>query len=335
MTLIDHKYVGLLSNRLQRFTRVNPKTYNFRCPLCGDSKRNSYKTRGYIYQKKDHLLYYCHNCNASMIFGNFLKNIDHELHKEYIQEKFMEKNNVVDRKEPDITSFKRPVFQTDSPLKVLKKISALDPDHPARRYVDKRKISTKWHYKLYYAPKFKAWINSVIPGKFKGEEGDEPRLIIPLIDEKNHCFGIQGRSFKPDGIRYITIMFEEDNPKIFGLDTVDRDKTIYVVEGPIDSLFLDNAIAMAGSDLPFSYFKNFQKEKIVFIYDNEPRNKQIVKRMEKVVEEGYNIVIWPDNLEYKDINDMVLAKVNVSDMIKFNTVNGLEATMKMAQWSKV
>ena len=335
MSFIDHKYVGLISNRLQRFTRVNQKTYNFRCPLCGDSKRNTHKTRGYIYQKKDHFLYYCHNCNASMSFGNFLKTQDVQLHTEYLQERYMEKNNAVEKKEPDITSFKRPVFQTNSPLKSLKKLSSLDPAHPALRYVNRRKIPAKFHYKLYFAPKFKSWINSVIPGKFKGEEGDEARLIIPLIDKKNHCFGVQGRSFKPDGIRYITIMFDEDNPKIFGLDSVDHDKTVYVVEGPIDSMFIDNAIAMAGSDLPFSYFKDFQKEKIVFVYDNEPRNKQIVKRMEKVVSEGYNIVIWPDGLEQKDINDMVLAGINPTKLIKENTVGGLEATMKLSMWSKV
>ena len=335
MFILEHKYVGLLSNRLERFTRVNQKTYTFRCPICGDSKRNSYKTRGYIYQKQDRMLYFCHNCGASMSFGNFLKTIDHTLHNEYMQERFMEKQGNVQKKEPDITSFKKPVFQTNSPLKTLKKISGLEELHPAKRYVVKRKIPPRFHHKLYFCPKFKAWINTVIPGKFKGEEGDEPRLIIPLIDKKNNVFGVQGRSFKPDGIRYITIMFDENNPKVFGLDDIDYDKPVYVVEGPIDSMFLENAIAMAGSDLPFHYFDEFRKETLTFVYDNEPRNKQIVKRMEDVIERGYNIVLWPEDMEQKDINDMVLAGLNPMSIIKQNTYSGLGAMMKLTQWKKI
>ena len=148
MSIIDHKYVGFLSNRLPLFKRVNNKTYNFRCPLCGDSKRNTHKTRGYIYQKKDHLLYYCHNCGASMSFANFLKSVDVQLHTEYLQEKFMEKNNAVDKKEPDITSFKKPVFQTNSPLRVLKKISELDHDHPANKLAHYAKEATDIEYQF-------------------------------------------------------------------------------------------------------------------------------------------------------------------------------------------
>ena len=335
MLIIDHKYVGLLSNRLQRFTRVNNKTYNFRCPICGDSKRNSYKTRGYIYEKKDYLLYFCHNCGASMRFVNFLKTIDVNLHQEYVQEKFIEKMGGNTQPKADITTIVWPKYRLDSPLKTLKKISALDPEHPARRYVFKRKIPTKFHFKLFYCPKFKNWVNGTLPGKFKDPDPDEPRLIIPFIDKEGNCFGVQGRSFKPDGIRYITIMFEEDNPKIFGLDTLERDKPIYVLEGPIDSMFVDNAIAMAGSDLPFHYFSDFNKSDITFVYDNEPRNKQIVERMEKVIENGYNIVLWPDDVQQKDINDMVLDGVDHMSLIKKNTYKGLSAIARLTQWKKV
>ena len=335
MLIIDHKYVSLLSNRLQRFTKVNNKTYNFRCPICGDSKRNTYKTRGYIYEKKDHLLYFCHNCGASMSFGNFLKGQDPTLFQEYLQEKFIEKRADQPKAAPDITTIVWPKYRLDSPLKTLKKISVLDHDHPAKRYVVKRKIPTTFHHKLFFCPKFKKWINENIPGKFKDEDHDEPRLIIPLIDGNGHCFGIQGRGFKPDGIRYITIMFEEDSPKVFGLDTLNRDKPIYVLEGPIDSMFVENAIAMAGSDLPFHYFKDFNKEGLTFVYDNEPRNKQIVERMAKVIENGYNIVIWPDGLEQKDINDMVLAGVDHMSLIKHNTYKGLSAVARLSQWKKV
>jgi hypothetical protein len=144
---------------------------------------------------------------------------------------------------------------------------------------------------------------------------------------------VQGRSFKPDGIRYITIIFDESKPKIFGLDTVDFDKPVYVLEGPIDSMFIENSIAMAGSDLSFSLLDNF-KNKITFVYDNEPRNKQIITRMEKCIDKGYNVVIWPDSLNYKDVNEMVLENIDAMDLIRNNTFNGLGAKMKITQWKK-
>lgn len=333
MLIIDHKYVGLISNRLQRFTKVNPKTYNFRCPLCGDSQRNSYKTRGYIYEKKDRMLYFCHNCGASMSFGNFLKSQDVGLFNEYNQEKYIERQgntNSTSLIQPDITKVVWPEYRFNSPLKHLKKISQLPYDHPVKQYVDKRKIPTNYHHKLFYAPKFRKWINSIIPGKLSVEAIDEPRLIIPFIDKEGHCFGIQGRGFKKDGIRYITIMFDEDKPKIFGLDTVNFDKTVFVLEGPIDSMFIDNSIAMAGADLTIAIAKD-----MTFIYDNEPRNAQIIKRMESAIEKDYNIVIWPPSIIHKDINDMVLAGLNVKQLIEDNTFKGLLAKMRLTEWKKI
>lgn len=329
MSFVDNKYVLLLSNRLQRFTRVNERTYNFRCPICGDSKRNTYKSRGYIYQKKDKMLFFCHNCNSSMSFGNLLKQIDTNLYNEYIQEQYLNKDRQEEKK-PDITKITWPKYRLDSPLKTLKKISQLEPDHPVKRYVERRKIPTTYHHKLFYAPKFKRWINGVIPEKFKGDEGDEPRLIIPFIDKEGTCFGVQGRSFKPDGLRYITIMFDDSKPKAFGLDTVDFTKAVFVLEGPIDSMFIPNSIAMAGADLT----SNIIPKNAVFVYDNEPRNEQIVKRMEKTINKGYNIVIWPDSLKVKDVNDMVMENIDPLAIIKENTFSGLGAVARLSQWRK-
>jgi len=329
MLIIDHKYVGLLSNRLLRYTKVDNKTYTFRCPICGDSKKNSYKTRGYIYEKKDKMMFYCHNCLASMSFGKFLKYLDQQLWEEYTQEKFIEKNSNTAPQTPDITKVVWPKYRLESPLRFLKKISSLDPEHPAKRYVVKRKIPPQFHYKLFYAPKFKSWVNNIIPGKFKDGE-DEARLIIPFLDKEGNCFGVQGRSFKPDGIRYITIMFNDDKPKIFGLDDCDFSKPVYVLEGPIDSMFIPNAIAMAGADVDFDVLPY----NTTFIYDNEPRNAQIIKRMEKIIDRGYNIVIWPDNLDIKDINDMVLSGLDPMKIVRENTFKDLSAKMRIVQWKK-
>lgn len=335
MNFIDTKYIGMISNRLDRFKRKDSTTYIFRCPLCGDSQKNKNKTRGYIFQKGQDALFYCHNCHASMKFGNLLKTVDPELFKEYVQERFVEQNNGERKDSPvDITKFNRPKYLVDSPLKSLKKVSQLTWDHPAKLYIQNRQIPTKFHHKLFYTPKFKAWVNSIIPEKFSTEDGDEPRLIIPFLDREKNCFGIQGRSFKKDGIRYITIMFDENKPKVYGLDDVDFNKKVYVVEGPIDSMFLPNCIAMAGSAASFLNTIN----DFVLIMDNEPRNKQIVDHIDKCIDLGYNVCLWPEYIPHKDINDMVLSGMKIDEIksiIDSNTYYGLQAKMRLVSWRRV
>jgi hypothetical protein len=342
MDWIDQKYIGLLSNRLQRFKRVNNSLFNFRCPLCGDSKKDKFKARGYIMEKPVvGTVFYCHNCHESISFKNLIGRIDSELSEQYVRERFLERNTPEqpEKKEekPDISKIVVPQFlKGDSPLKQLKKISQLDAEHPVKKYVQKRQIPASVHYKLFYAPKFKAWVNTIIPEKFDLESGDEPRLIIPFLDKDGNLFGFQGRSFKPDGIRYITIMIDESKPKVFGLDTVNEKGKIYVVEGPIDSMFMPNCIAMAGSSVNLSnVFPNKPREEIVVVMDNEPRNGQIVKQIDKYIDEGYSVCIWPEDIAEKDINDMVLHGLDPEMIIVQNVRSGLMAKAALSQWKKI
>lgn len=336
---IDAKYIGLISSRLTLFKRKGD-SYNFRCPICGDSQRDKHKSRGYLIRKNNNTFFYCHNCNASLTFGNFLKVVDPALSAEYSQEMYLEKNGVKSVAAPDITKIQTPKFIIDSPLKSLKKISQLDHEHPAKRYVMARKIPPFFHYRLFYAPKFKTWVNSIIPDKFNVEDNDEPRLVIPLIDKDNRCFGVQGRAFSSTTIRYITIIFDDSKPKVFGLDTVDFTKKTYVLEGPVDSMFLPNAIAMVGSNgqKVIEEIAGNYKNNIVFVYDNEPRNKEICSLMDKVIERGYNIVLWPDTVLNKDVNEMIvkgnLSSKDIQQVIDSNTFNGLKASLIMAKWRK-
>lgn len=340
MDWIDQKYIGLISNRVERFKRVNNTLYNLRCPLCGDSKTNKFKARGYLMDKPVvGALYYCHNCHASISLGNFLKHIDSTLAEQYKREKFLEKNGSKEEtkeEKPDISKVVVPTFlQGNSPLKQLKKISQLDAEHPVKKYVQKRKIPPSLHYKLFYAPKFKSWVNTIIPEKFNVET-DEPRLVIPFLDKDGKMFGFQGRGFKKDGIRYITIMIDESKPKVFGLDVVKEEGKVFVVEGPIDSMFLPNCIAMAGSAINLEeVFPEKPKDEIIIVMDNEPRNKQIVDRIDKYIDDGYNVCIWPSIIEQKDINDMVLAGLDPEAIILENTKRGLLAKAALTQWKKI
>tara|TARA_E500000178_G_scaffold355786_1_gene429785 strand:+ start:1922 stop:2941 length:1020 start_codon:yes stop_codon:yes gene_type:complete len=334
---VDVQYAQSLAGRMERFkvTRTNPYRINFRCPLCGDSQKSRTKARGWLLEKDNNFYYYCHNCGASQSFSYFLKQVDPLAFKDYVSDKFINKTKKPDDESTlDKTTFEAPQFNNKTALKSIKKVSQLDWNHYAKVYIAKRLIPSAQHYRLYYAPKFKTWINSIIPDKFASVEKDEPRLVIPFFDENKKIFGVSARCFKPDSsLRYITIMFE-DRPKIFGLDSVNFNQPYYVVEGAFDCMFLKNAVAMAGADGNTDSLKNVA-ENAIFVFDAEPRNKEIHKRMEKIINQGYKICIWPNNLPGKDINEMVLnGHNNIEEIIRNNVYKGLEAKMKFTFWKK-
>lgn len=335
MSYIDVKYLNLLSAQLRNFKRKNDNLWNFSCPFCGDSQKDKTKARGYVFQKEGDLIFKCHNCGVGTGLSKVIKHINPQLHKQYCLEKFGEKttktSNTVYQK-VDVRRLRKPQFLKDTPLSRLKKVSQLPYDHPVKNYVAKRKIPTPFHSELFYAPKFYKWVNECVPNKFPETQRDEPRLIIPFIDENNRLIGFQGRAFGKSQPKYITIMLDEDAPKIFGLNRVDWSKPVVLVEGPIDSMFLSNAIAMAGADV-----SRFGAE-VVYCYDNEPRSREIVRRMEKSIEEGNSIVIFPNGIKEKDINDMVLGGMEpeeIQAIISSNTFKGLMAKAKLSEWRKV
>lgn len=342
--ITDTKYANLISNRVERFVKRGPSLWNFRCPLCGDSKKDKSKARGFVYGRNNRLFYRCHNCHASTTLGTLIKAIDPLLHNEYVLEVFRETHadNATtpirtERKvTADIGRFQQPKFVKFTALGNIKKISQLEPKHPAKQYVVNRRIPSKLHSQLFYAPKFKKWVNTIIPGRFEHTDVDEPRLIIPLIDQNDNLFGFQGRAFGPSKLRYITIMLDDGALKVYGMDRVNKGRKVVVTEGPIDSMFLDNAIAMVGSsahlkDLPI------KPDRLVVVYDNEPRNKDIVNAIEHTIDQGFAVCIWPDSVKEKDVNDMILAgrtPVEVQGIIDDNTFSGLSAKMRLVSWRK-
>jgi len=322
MDHVDSKYIGLLSSKLEKFTRIKAGLYNFRCPICGDSKKNKSKTRGYLYAAKTNTNFKCHNCGASMSFNNFLKKLDINLHKQYAMEKFKEgftgKNYVTE--EPKIV-FTKPVFTKRVNLPKASEVET------AKKYLEARNIDAS---KFYYAEKFKTWVNTLKP-TFESTEYDEARIIIPLFYNQN-LVGLQGRSIKPNPVKYITVMLDDNAPKIYGLDNIENKSSVYITEGPFDSTFIRNAIAMCGADANLS---NWGISDPVWIYDNEPRNREIVSRIARVIEMGQKIVIWPLNIKEKDINDMVMTGHDVQNLVESNTYSGLQATLKFNLWKKI
>lgn len=337
---LEQKYIGLISNRLDRFKRVNSKSFNFRCPVCGDSRKSKYKARGYIFEKdKGGFIYYCHNCNVTLSIDKLIETVDPVVYQEFVREKissgFTDQQNqrVVTPAEELAKKMKKPTFIKATALNSLRKVSQLKWDHPVKQYVQNRKIPNKYHSKLFYAPRFKEFVNNILPNKFESLKNDEPRLVIPLIDKEKNLLGFQGRSFKKDSIRYITIMLDKNHPKIFNLDECDQNKIHYILEGPIDSMFVDNSVAMAGGTLDWNYVN----ENSVFVYDNEPRSKETCDKIKKVIDKGYKVCIFPEHINQKDINDMVLAnpRLNVNELLESNISSGLEARIIFTAWRKI
>ena len=330
MSYIDSKYLNIIGPQLLKFKKKGDFLWNFRCPYCGDSQKSRSKARGFVYRKKNDLFYKCHNCGTGTTLGNLIKYVDSKIHKDYIMERY--RNGVkTNNPEPEF-KFNVPIFRKKGVLKNLKPISDLSTDHPARKIIEKRLIPSKFLSDLYLCESFFKFTNTLVPNKFPSLDGDHPRLLIPFRDEKGEIFAYQGRAFGKEQPKYLTIRLDDKAAKTFGLDRIDMDKQIYAVEGPLDSLFLDNCIAVGGSDL------NKLESDVIIIFDNEPRNKEICKQMEFCISSYKKLVIWPDSMKHKDINDMIVAgytKEQVQEIITNNTFLGAAAQLRFAEWRKI
>ena len=240
--------------------------------------------------------------------SKLIEHVDSNLHKEYVLERYKEgltSNGRGDKtpgagiKAPDF-KFKKPVFRKS--LK-LDSFSQLEKNHPAVKFLSERGISEDLWNDIYFSPKFFEYVNGHVKDKFPSLDGDHPRMVIPFRKENGQIFAYQGRSFGEEKQKYITIILDTEYPKIFGMNKLDPTRTIYVTEGPLDSLFIDNAIAVAQSDLRVPQFK----DKAVLVPDNEPRNQEITRQIERCIEDGYTVCLWPASIKEKDINDMILS----------------------------
>ena len=329
---IDLKFINDVSSRLGQFKKKTDYLFNFRCPHCGDSQKSKTKARAYLYRVKNDMFFKCHNCGMGQNLANFLKFVDPKLYESYLLERYKKSAPATPKPEFD---FKPTKFKDQTPIDDLKSIKDLPEDHPARLYCVNRKIPEKYFDKLFLSDKFMTLVNKVKPNTYKVIK-DHPRLIIPFYDTTEKIFAFQGRAFGKEQPKYLTIKLDENKQKVYGLDKVNFQQPIYITEGPIDSLFIDNCLAAGGADL---FLKNkIPNEQITYIFDNEPRNKEIVKRMYKVIEQDFNVVIWPEEIQLKDVNDMIksgLTKLELQDIISNNTYSKLSALTKLKYWKKI
>ncbi len=344
MSYVDEKYIGILSPRLSQFKKKTNNLYNFRCPVCGDSEQNSYKARGYLYPGTDKTgyIYKCHNCGDTRSLGNLIRHVDNELYKKYLLEgfnkgddRFVTKGKKHKKSVPKKSKITSDYFET---VLGAQRVDRIPLNHNVYLFLHKRRIPKSAYERLYFIHDDKDL--EKVDKKYQGRiRGNQSRLILPFFDRKGNAIGLTARAINAAAnIRYLAFRLDETVPMIFGLEHLKRNsrEPILVVEGPIDSLFLPNCIAVAGAD--FGKLEDaVRTDKCILVFDNEPRNTEIVKRMAKMIDAGYKICIWPETVEEKDINDMILAGKTQNQIVKTintNTHSGLSATATLNKWKR-
>jgi len=342
---IDNKYVRLVSSRLRNFKQKSDNLWNFSCPFCGDSQKNKLKARGYVFAKGNDLLYRCHNCGVGTNVANLLKQVDPSLHGEYTFEKYKSgESNTIFHK-----SNTSPTFNIPSPRfgKVEKQrvfdhaewVSELQSGHFCLNYAQNRSIPEEHYDKLLFTSKYRQFIDALVPNHGKSL-ADDARLVIPYYDVNGELVAVSGRALETseEKLRYVTVRTNDSDDKlIYGMDRVNLHQTVYLVEGPIDSLFITNCLASGDANLSLTA-KNISAKNKVLIFDNEPRNKEVCKLIEKAIKLGEDVVIWPDTIEGKDINEMILngfSPDEIKGIIDSNTFRNLEAIAKFTFWKRV
>ena len=343
---IDVKYLNQIGGRLPLFKKKSDYLWNCRCTICGDSSAKKNRARGYFYRQKNDLYYKCHNCDSSQHFGTFLKNFDGNLYRQYALERYSNGENRRAHANPEDAMkkmFTVPVFDVAQPEPdatlldaLMPRVSSLPVDHEVRIFCAQRNIPQHQLSRLYFIDDMRNIVQ--LSDKMKGKiVTGEPRLVIPFRDVAGKLVGMTCRAIRGEELRYIMVRIDEDAPQIFGMEDMNPLTTVYAVEGPLDSLFLPNAVAVGGTGFGKLSTLNVERRRLTVVVDNQPRNKEVCAILAKVIVQGYNVVIWPGNIEGKDINDLVNSGMSpeaVKQLIDDNTFSGPRATFEFNLWRK-
>lgn len=332
--LTDQKYVGMLSLKLARFTRKGDSLYNFRCPFCGDSQKSKIKARAFLYSNKDRLSFKCHNCGLTTSMAKLVEQVDPNMYREYCLETFGDRNKKTANAETFFISKKETApAKKDSIKELLPSLASLPKFHEAVSYARARLLPQERYDDLFYAEDMS--VLEKLNVAYEKKLPKDKRIIIPFRNKAGELTGVTGRAIETTKLRYATMRLA-DEPLMYGLDRVKTENTIYVVEGQIDSMFIDNAVAPGGTDFQRALYY-IPKEKTVLVFDNQPRNKDVVKIVEKMCYYKHTIVIWPSNWKYKDINEAITAGVSrqeIMGILKRHTYKDLALKLAIRDWKK-
>ena len=344
-TVIDYKYIALLGTYLIGFKQVGNNLWNFRCPLCGDSEKKQTKKRGYIYLKENSYRFHCHNCGRDMPLKSFLYNVVPELYKDYREETLFGKLTHSDQEIKQLCKHQsKPIERrlNNDEKKYLINLTELGDDHPAIVYVrDVRRIPRiRWN-RIHWTENFQELINEHFGDKYKNSNLPSTGIVFVVHAFASKVSGIEGipvigyqlRSIDPNcpkSKRFVTCI-EPQKTGVYGIEHIDWSKQIFVTEGPIDSLFIPNCIAVMTSAL-----YRVKIDDAIYVNDCEPRNKEIVKQIERAINQGCRVTLLPEKYFSLDINDIV-CKYNLSEndlvlLLKSNTYQGIGAKIHFSNW---
>ncbi|NDH99933.1 MAG: hypothetical protein EBY78_06405 [Actinobacteria bacterium] len=353
---IERKFLGFISSKLEQFKQKQTDLYNFRCPYCGDSKKNKLKARGYVYRKSNDYFFICHNCGKSTTFAKFLEHVDGTTYKQYVLERYATgETGHQPYKKPDFSELKGNAWsrfqstdaeprgdsaQTSSLERTWRafahySIKNLPDEHYARAYIKNRKIPEQFWDEILFVPQFREFLDKEFPQHSKDEVPNDDRVVLLYTNEKGEITNVAGRALSDTKIRYVTVKVS-DEKKLFGLHRVQKENCIYVVEGQFDSFFLPNCVASGDSNLG-GVAAVLPELDVVLVYDNEPRNRDIVKQIEKSIDKNLKVCLFPESVKGKDVNEMIqngLTLTEIKDIIDANTFSGLTAKLKFTQWKR-
>lgn len=331
MLYVEQRFVQLLAPRLHQFKQKSSNLWNFKCPYC-EADSTHRKARGYIYEREGRLLYWCHVCSVSKSLTRFIRDVDPALHIELVREKLLETT----RGEPiALPRAEVPTRVAARQWDGLVPLRALPLSHTARAWARSRKLSDEAQ-DLFYADDFFAWARAIEPEKHKRVPA-EPRVVIPFRGADGQPVGFQGRALGDSPAKYVTIVTRPDEPFLFNLDRVRRDDVVIALEGPIDAMFLDNAVASGGGDVTRELARSGLDQSLVVVaYDNERRSPATIKKMRQAIERGYSVCVWPESVRHKDVNDMVVAGMSptlIRQIVLQSSCRGGAALARLASWS--
>ena len=218
--------------------------------------------------------------------------------------------------------FKKPVFKKSLDLPRASEVPI------ATKYLEKRKIDPS---KFYFTKEFQKWTNTH-KQTFDTIHRDESRVIIPLHDTEKNLIGFQGRSLGPNSVKYITVMLNEDAPKIYGLDKIDEKNLSTSPKDHSTRPLWKTRLLCA---VPILILGRLVGAVIFgFLITNLVTEKSL-KESTRPLDRGDQVIIWPKQIVEKDVNDMALAGHDIMSILESNTYSGLKAKVKFNTWKKV
>lgn len=341
-SIVDLQYIGLIASHLRLLTRKGD-VWNFRCPFCGDSKKNPRLCRGFLLTRSSRIVFKCHNCSLSMGFAKFLLQLDPQLSKAYKFDLFKERGQTkVPRSLPIAAAAAAAVapqsLHTPHSLSGLSTLWDLREDHPARVYAASRRLPLDAYTRIFVTDCMRD-LERLDLVKYSKVLPEDCRLILPYYSPSGDLIGLTGRSIATSPKkRYIQMRLIEDVPLIFGWPHWVKEQPTYVTEGPIDSLFLPNALACGGVDIQKVLEMDLlDPRNTTIVFDHQPRNPHVVRQMYRLIKTGWPVTVWPGHWPYKDINEAIMQGIPrpaIQTIIDANTHHGLALDLAIHAWRK-